>query len=1063
MFISLTFLFGMFGLAVISGNSTKSIKNMNTSFSSGFCKYKKIFQKVWNGVLITDTDRNIIDCNPAFEKLFGYSLEELRGVNTRCLYTNRAHYETFGRELMENADRPGFQLCIPFKTASGEEIICEAQTSWLDEHESGSIQGYVTVFQDITDRLDYERKLEEEKKLLVSVNESSPVGIVFFDLHGTINYANGRAADILGVERSEVENYSFNDGRWRVTDSHGRTLDDEELPFSRVKRSEKPVYGIELNIRSDTGEERLLSVNAAPLFNGDDTMKGVVATFTDNTEQKNFEEKLENHREQLKMAYKAANLGTCHHDLLKGRVHLDKNARAQFGTDKKTLRFEEVLSLVHPDHVNFLENKLNSQLKPDAAGRYKLEFPVVHKNGSVRWLFIQSKVLYEEGEKGKIPVRTFGTTQDITEKKRADRQIDKLNRIYALTSEVSHNINRIRDAQCLFEKICEIAVTTGGFKMAWVGGVDREKNRVDVRASYGQHKHYQSSKSIDLNKRRQASGPTGTAIKSGAYVVSNSIHNDERMIPWQEKAEKYGFRSYAVFPIKVFGIVRGTLNLYSSQEGFFDKEEIRLLEELVADLSFALESIKHEEERRQTELALQESENRYRNLVEFSPYGIGIFQGGRLVFINPAAAKLFRVDNSEKLLGRTIEDIVHPYDLENARKRMKDLMSGKTERYNAETYYLAADGSPVPIQVTVAPMMYRGKPAAQVIAVDITERKRAENELKKLYEGIEKSPALVVITDRDGKIEYVNPQFLETTGYDRKEVIGQNPRFLKSGKTPEELYKQLWNTITGGDTWQGEFINRKKDGENYIFSASISPIIDKNGVITNFIGVGEDVTPRRENENRLRKALNEKTLLLSEIHHRVKNNLAIISGIMELQAMESESEDFYCEMKRSQSRINSIAFIHEILYREKDFSNIDFGKNIECLVHNIVNTFDAEVGLSFDTKPVSLNINHAIPCSLLVNEIVTNALKHAFEKTEDARIEIALHEKKGRVYLSIADNGIGLQEDYAPENSGSLGMQLIQNLKSQLEADLEVHTSGGTAYRLSFANTRSRGAGSLYF
>jgi diguanylate cyclase (GGDEF)-like protein/PAS domain S-box-containing protein len=138
--------------------------------------------------------------------------------------------------------------------------------------------------------------------------------------------------------------------------------------------------------------------------------------------------------------------------------------------------------------------------------------------------------------------------------------------------------------------------------------------------------------------------------------------------------------------------------------------------------------------------------------------------------------------------------------------------------------------------------------------MEIRERQRIEMELRKLSLAVEQSPASIVITDLDGKIEYVNPRFTQITGYSFEEAIGKNPRILKSGKTPPETYRQLWDTVTAGKEWRGEFVNHKKDGSLYYESAIISPITDVNGVATHYLAVKEDITERKRAEDALQKA-----------------------------------------------------------------------------------------------------------------------------------------------------------------------------------------------------------------
>ena len=252
----------------------------------------------------------------------------------------------------------------------------------------------------------------------------------------------------------------------------------------------------------------------------------------------------------------------------------------------------------------------------------------------------------------------------------------------------------------------------------------------------------------------------------------------------------------------------------------------------------------------QREEALRESESLYRSILEASPDAIIIAdKTGRVLMVSPAARKLYGSQKDEDYLGRPIIDFIAAEDrsaaASNLRRRLQGLLSGTTE-YRGHRL----DGTSFDIEVNSAVIRdVEGRPMRIVFIVrDISERKRAEETIRKGFTALEQCPVSVVITDTQGSIEYVNPHFTEVTGYTLAEALGHNPRILKTGELAPEVYEELWKTILAGKVWRGEFHNRRKNGELFWEQASISPIRNAQGVVTSFVAVKEDITERKASE-----------------------------------------------------------------------------------------------------------------------------------------------------------------------------------------------------------------------
>ena len=208
-------------------------------------------------------------------------------------------------------------------------------------------------------------------------------------------------------------------------------------------------------------------------------------------------------------------------------------------------------------------------------------------------------------------------------------------------------------------------------------------------------------------------------------------------------------------------------------------------------------------------------------------------------------------------------------------------------------------------------------------------------------------------------------------------------------------------------------------------------------------------------QHELEESLEEKETLLSEIHHRVKNNLAVISGMLHIQSFNESDKDIQEKLLNSTLRVKSMANIHEQLYQSNNFSKMEFDEGVKKLVDTILSTINhsKKVDVHYDLDKIHLNINQAVPCSLIVNEVVTNCLKHAFNDQGTGEIEISLKKSGDKVNFIISDNGVGFSYPVDKANSGSIGLELIQTLTKQLEGEYfykPLPEGGGTIFELSF-------------
>ncbi len=254
------------------------------------------------------------------------------------------------------------------------------------------------------------------------------------------------------------------------------------------------------------------------------------------------------------------------------------------------------------------------------------------------------------------------------------------------------------------------------------------------------------------------------------------------------------------------------------------------------------------------------------------------------------------------------------------------------------------------------------------------------------------------------------------------------------------------------DTVRYEFRGRKKGGETID--------IEVFGGAATFegrpaaIGTLLDITARKRDEARLRASLGEKEVLLAEVHHRVKNNLTIIYSLLQLQARQIADPDVVSMFKISQGRIRSLALVHEKLYRSPNMAEIDLADYVESLVREIVTSFhlkQKDVSVKVDVGTFSLGLDQLIPCGLIINELVSNAMKYAFGQTESPEMSVSFHKDAGGICtLILRDNGVGLPDSFEVGQTQSLGLQIVSTLTEQLGGTLRIERDGGAAFYVSF-------------
>ena len=348
---------------------------------------------------------------------------------------------------------------------------------------------------------------------------------------------------------------------------------------------------------------------------------------------------------------------------------------------------------------------------------------------------------------------------------------------------------------------------------------------------------------------------------------------------------------------------------------------------------------------------------------------------------------------------------------------------------------------------------------AMGVSRDITSLKKAEEELRlseerhraiydQAYIGIARIAKM-------GRFLLVNERLCDMLDYSAEELYKKT--FYELG-VQEEVEESLvdWDQLLSGkiNNFSREQTYVRKDGELLSANVTVSLVRDTNDNPNYFVAVFEDITERKEYERQLEESIKEKEVLLKEVHHRVKNNMQVISSILNLQSSYIDDETALSILRESQDRIKSMSFVHESLYQSNTLSEVNFSEYIQNIARNLFHSYGRPQGglsLDFELEEVFLNLDTSIPCGLIINEIVSNSLKYAFEGRESGIIKIEFSKlSDGKLKLIVSDNGIGLPDNFDIENAESLGLQLVTTLITQISGVLEIDTRNGTRFNIVF-------------
>ncbi len=292
----------------------------------------------------------------------------------------------------------------------------------------------------------------------------------------------------------------------------------------------------------------------------------------------------------------------------------------------------------------------------------------------------------------------------------------------------------------------------------------------------------------------------------------------------------------------------------------------------------------------------------------------------------------------------------------------------------------------------------------------------------------------------------IDPSKLDDGYSAMMEVIHPSDRLM--------VEKSIKEAIEGHKSFSNDYRLVRPDGSIRILSSKGQVITDFDGNALRVVGTEQDITEQKAAEEKIRSSLKEKEMLLAEIHHRVKNNLQVISSLLRLQSRFLEDDASKEIFKETQNRVRSIAILHEKLYQSDDLAKIKLDDYVKLLAEDLLYFYEldnSKIDMNIDVEEIFLNIETAIPCGLIIDELVSNSLKYAFKSEKNGNIIIKLHSNDdNRFSLIVSDDGSGIPEEVDPDNAETFGMQLIKYLTNQLKGKLELDRTNGTRFKLEF-------------
>lgn len=440
---------------------------------------------------------------------------------------------------------------------------------------------------------------------------------------------------------------------------------------------------------------------------------------------------------------------------------------------------------------------------------------------------------------------------------------------------------------------------------------------------------------------------------------------------------------------------------------------------------------------------------------------VSVDEDWRIIAFNRMAEEVFGYTRNE-VIGNPLDMLISPNPEDPDEGLVSCSIASGTEApgmcANRIVYGLRRDGIQFPAETSMSTVEVGKSKISTIIVRDVTQRVRSEQALReseqRFRQLVEQAANLFVLCDQYGRYVEVNEEMCKVLGYSREELLEMSVADVAINVTTENL-EESWETLLTDSAYTGRTVVRRKDGTT--FPVEFHTRLIELGGHKFRLALAHDLTEWDRAEESIKASLREKEVLLKEINHRVKNSLQVASSLLSLQAHKIQDSTLRNLLQESQDRIKAMALIHEKLYDADDLAAVDFGCYMRSLIDDLFTSYaidEGSVELNLDADLIFLAVDVAIPCGLIVNELISNSLKHAFIPSQRGEIKIQMEEQGETYSLVVGDSGSGFPEGFDMRGSTTMGLRLVNALVDQLKGTVELVSRGGTQIKINFPKSQ---------